>query len=86
MHHAVTTPAHTSLVAILEASPYGTQAPPPFSSIPSPSAVVAQAAGIRLLGGDVPVVTAPRRGKAIAVAGLDLVTRVPGTALVAVPL
>ncbi|KAK5634886.1 hypothetical protein RRF57_010598 [Xylaria bambusicola] len=55
----------------------------PFSG---PCTVVAETVGIRLLSGDVPLFTFPGLGEVIAVAGFDLVTRVPGTAFFAVPL
>ncbi|GAW21152.1 hypothetical protein ANO14919_106690 [Xylariales sp. No.14919] len=63
-----------------------TAQPPSFLSLPGSCTVVAEAVSVRLFGGDVPLLTFPRLGEIIAVARLDLIAGVPGTAVFAVPL
>ncbi|KAI1419620.1 hypothetical protein F5Y12DRAFT_720513 [Xylaria sp. FL1777] len=61
-----------------------TPPPPPSLALAGSRAVVAETVSVRLLGRDVPLLTFPHCSEVIAVAGFDLVTRVPGTTVFAV--
>ncbi|KAI0976733.1 hypothetical protein F4678DRAFT_122721 [Xylaria arbuscula] len=63
-----------------------TTTPPPSLPLAGSRTFVAETFGIRLFGGDVLLLALSVLGEVIAVAAFDLIARVPGTAVFAVPL